>query len=108
MTVLIISIIFCMISVFVALYGYKRHIQATEKLKRAEEKEQTLRRLLRGRPCTYRAAIDKSCVTVCGRYYDGDLRDVVYKEFYFDPTDSEDKEFAIREAEELIENLREK
>ncbi len=105
---MIISLIFCVINVFLALYGHKRHIQATERLKRAEEKEQTLRLLLRSRPCTYHAVIDESCVTVCGRYYDGDMHDVVYKEFYFDPTDSEDKEFAIREADELIEKLREK
>lgn len=110
MTTLIISIIFCVVSVFVALYGYKRHIQATEKMERVTEHEKRLIGLSET-PFSYCAKInlDRSCVIVGGRYFaDGWFFDVNFKEFPFDPTDSEDKEFAIREAEELIEKLREK
>ncbi len=110
MTTLIISIILCAVSVFVALYGYKRHIQATEKLERVKEREKQLRGLIKP-PFSYDKAIDedRSCVIVGGKYCSrGWFYDVNFKEFPFDPTDREDKKFAIREAEELIEKLREK
>lgn len=110
MTAPIISIIICVISIFIAFYGYKRHIQATEKLKRVTEREKRLKGLIKP-PFSYAMAIDedRSCVIVGGKYFaDGWFLDVNFKEFYFNPTDKEDKEFAIREAEELIEKLREK
>ncbi len=113
MTTLIISIILCVISVFVALYGYKRHIQATEKLENANY---TMRyaRMSWPRPddTPYEYTMKEFgnyAVAVYGvfRTADGHFCYVVVKAFGFDPTDSEDKEFAIREAEELIEKLRE-
>ncbi len=110
MIALITSIIFCVISVFLALYGYKRHIQATEKLERVKAREKRLKELAEP-PVSYCWAIDfdRSCVIVGAKYWGrGWQCDVNFKEFPFDPTDSEDKAFAIREAEELIEKLREK
>ncbi len=113
MTTLIISIILCAISVFLALYGYRRHIKATEKMDNANY---TMRYAYRawprpnGKPYEYTIIeFDKDLVAVYSvfRTGDGHFCDVMVKAFVFDPTDSEDKEFAIREAEELIEKLRE-
>ncbi len=110
MITLIMSIIFCATGTLLSLSGYKRHIQATEKLERVKAREERLKELAKP-PVSYCTAInfDRSCVIVGAKYWGrGWLCDVNFKEFAFDPTDSEGRKFAIREADELMEKLREK
>lgn len=63
-------------------------------------------------PSLYDINIDMfSEIVVVGRYVcgnDDNIRDVVIKKFKYDRTDEEDKAFAIREAEELVDKLRER
>lgn len=55
---------------------------------------------------------DENYVAVCGRYDSGKendcSQDITIKKFPFTPGDSEDEDFAVREAEELKDKLLEK
>lgn len=111
MTKLIIDAILCLIIVIVALYAYKRDIKATERLRNVEEREKRLK----GLHCPptfgylYTVDLENHRVIVGGKWIiDGYAQDVCFKEFPYKPDDAEDKAFAIREAEELIDKLREK
>lgn len=62
-------------------------------------------------PLTYNWVVDEDrhCVIVGGRWWIGNfIMDANFKEFSYNPADMEDKAFAIREAEELIDKLKEK
>lgn len=110
MTKLIIDAVLCLIIVIVALYAYKRDIKATEKLRHVEEHEKRLRGIYEQPFCyCHKVDLDNHKVVVGGKWIiDGYAQDVCFKEFTYNPDDAEDKAFAIREAEELIDKLKEK
>lgn len=111
MAKVIIDAILCVFIVCYGLYAYKKDIKASEKLKRVEEREKRLKGL--HKPPTFgychTVGIDDDRIVVGGKWIvDGYVQDVCFKEIPYNPDDAEDKAFAIREAEELIEKLREK
>lgn len=110
MTLLIISLILCVASIWISFYAHKRNIQATEKIKDVDKRIERLRGLYKT-PHIYcsRVDLDNSRVIVGGKWLiNGYMVDVCFKEFPYNEDDLEDRNFAIREAEELIEKLREK
>lgn len=110
MTKLIIDAVLCLIIVIVALYAYKRDIKATEKLRHVEEREKRLRGIYEQPFCyCHKVDLDSHKVIVGGKWItDGYMQDGCFKEFLYNPDDAEDKAFAIREAEELIDKLKER
>lgn len=110
MTLLIIASILYVASTWIGFYAYKRNVQATEKMKEIEYKEDIMRaqRRFMNVPMVYCSKIDlnNSRVKVGGRWMiNGDMVDVCFKEFPYKEDDLEDMNFAIREAEELMEKL---
>lgn len=111
MTKLIIDAVLCLIGVIVAFYAYKRDIKAMERLRHVEEREKRLKGLHEPPSFGYLYMVDleNHRVIVGGKWIiDGYAQDVCFKEFPYNPDDAEDKAFAIREAEELIDKLKEK
>lgn len=109
MTLLIIALILCVASIWIGFYAHKRNVQATEKIKDVDKRIARLRRLYNA-PNIYcsRVDLDNSRVVVGGKWViNGYMVDVCFKEFHYDEDDLEDRNFAIREAEELIEKLKE-
>lgn len=107
---LIIEAALCIIFIIAALYAYKRDIKATEKLKHVEEREKRLR-MIYERPFCYRHKVDldnHKVIVGCKWLIDSYMQDGCIKDFPFNPDDVEDMAFAIREAEELIDKLKEK
>lgn len=110
MAKVIMDAILCVFIIGYGLYAYKKDIKASEKLKRIEDREKRLRGMYEQPVCYYhRVDLDNHKVTVGGRWIIGVyVQDACFKEFPYNPNDAEDKTFAIREAEELIDTLKEK
>lgn len=101
-----------LVSIFVAcIYATKKATQISERLKQVDQARNRMKGLLLP-PAMYRYVVDleRNCVIVGGSWCleGGYIRDVNFKEFPFNREDTDDMEFAVREAEELINKLREK
>lgn len=110
MILLIISLALCVASIWIAFYAHKRNVQATEKIKRVDERVERLRALFMPPTFGYCSKVDlDNCRVVVGGKWiiDGFIVEVCFKEFPYNEDDIEDRNFAIREAEELIDKLNE-
>lgn len=110
MTQAIISIICTSLLIGFVVYANRKYSEAVNEKERVEAREKRLRGMYKP-PVSYAWVIDEDrhCVIVGGRWWIGNfIMDANFKEFPYDPNDAEDKAFAIREAEELIDKLKEK
>lgn len=97
--------------IFIAIHASRKYAAALDKEKRMEAREKRLNGLHRPPNFGYchKVDLDNNRVIVGGKWIVGGyMQDVCFKEFLFNPDDAEDMAFAIREAEELIDKLKER
>lgn len=112
MTIATIICVISLIGALICLYlAFIKDAEANKKLQHVEEREKRLKGLHESPTFGYLYTVDleNHRVIVGGKWIiDGYAQDVCFKEFPYNPNDEEDKAFAIREAEELIDKLKEK
>lgn len=97
--------------IYLAIYACRKYATALDEEKRVEAREKRLKGLHQAPNFGYchKVDLDNNKVIVGGKWIiDGYMQDVCFKEFPYNPDNAEDMAFAIREAEELIDKLKER
>ncbi len=107
-TICAISLIEALLCLYLA---FRKDAKANKKLQHVEEREKRLKGLHESPTFGYFYTVDleNHRVIVGGKWIiDGYAQDACFKEFFYNPNDADDKAFAIREVEELIDKLKER